>query len=84
MRFNKSRLIFGGMVLSILVFVFSWWVNSTRRELRFVTETTPLTAAQIPTLQEDQQVLLTGVLQSHNPRFYNDHCRGESGTALVV
>ncbi len=72
MRFNKSRLIFGGMVLSILVFVFSWWVNSTRRELRFVTENTPLTAAQIPTLEADQEVLLTGMIQPKNPAFYGD------------
>lgn len=72
MRFNTSRLIFGGMVLSILVFVFSWWVNSTRRELRFITENTPLTAAQIPTLEEEQMVLLTGAIQPNSPRFYSD------------
>lgn len=72
MRFNKSRLIFGGLVLTLLVFIFSLWVNSTRRELRFVTQTPPLTAAQIPGLQEDEQVILSGVIQPGSPTFYND------------
>lgn len=72
MKFNKSRLIFGGIMLAGMVLGFSWWVNHIRTDLHFVENTQPLTVAQLPSLAEGQPVLLTGIITSDSPRFYNN------------
>ena len=72
MKLSKSRMIFGGLVLAGIVFGFSLWVNSIRRDLSFVKDAKPLVAQDIATLREDQAVFFTGVIVNKNPRFYKD------------
>ena len=72
MKFNKSRLIFGGLVLGCLVLGFSWWVNSLRQELHFIENATLLKVADLATLETEQTVLMTGIISSDNPPLYQD------------
>lgn len=72
MKFNKSRLIFGGLILGCLVMGFSWWVNGIRTELRFVENAKLLTVAEIATLEDEQPVLMTGIIAANSPRLYNN------------
>ena len=84
MKFNKSRLIFGGLVMACLVLGFSWWVNSIRAELRFVESAKPLTVSELASLGEDQPVLLTGIIDESNQRIYEDLVVLLIGTQLVL
>lgn len=72
MKFNKSRLIFGGLVLGCLVLGFSWWVNGIRSELGFIEKATPLKVSEIATLEDEQAVLITGIISPDSPPIYND------------
>lgn len=72
MKFNKSRLIFGGLILGCLVMGFSWWVNGIRTELRFVENAKLLTVAELATLEDEQPVLMTGIIAANSPRLYNN------------
>jgi hypothetical protein len=72
MTFNKSRLIFGGLIMACLVLGFSWWVNGIRAELAFVEKASVLTASELATLENEQPVLLTGIITPDSPRLYNN------------
>ncbi len=75
MRFNKSRLLWGGLVFIVLTFVFSFIVKSNRTSLTQAQNTLPLTQESLSQLEEDQPVIIYGTIAA-GPTFYQDIVMG--------